>query len=78
MKSGFRVEMSADELSVVITACSVRLQELGAGIEKAAKMDDLKSVEFLLEKHKELRAALRLLENAEYFLEMGGLSYDGD
>lgn len=71
MKTGFRVELSGDELSTIITACSVRLQELGAGIEKAAKMDDLKSVEFLSEKHCELRAALRLLENAEYFLEMG-------
>lgn len=71
MKTGFRVEMSADELSTVITACGVRLHELGLGIEKAEKMDDQKSVNFLLEKHNELRAALRLLENAEYFLEMG-------
>lgn len=71
MKSGFRVEMSADELSTVITACGVRLQELGAGIEKAAKMDDEKAANFLCEKYNELRDVLRLLENAEYFLETG-------
>ena len=71
MKTGFRVELSGDELSSIITASGVRLRELLDGYEKAERMNDEKSMKFLLEKHHELRAALRLLENAEYFLEMG-------
>ena len=71
MKTGFRIELSGDELSTIITACGVRLRELGNGIEKAQKTDDEKSVNYLLEKYHELHAVVRILENAEFFVEMG-------
>lgn len=71
MKTGFRIELSGDELSTIITACRVRLRELLDGYEKAERMNDEKAMKFLLEKHHELHAVVRILENAEYFLEMG-------
>ena len=71
MKTGFRIELSGDELSTIITACSVRLRDLGNGVEKAQKMDDEKSVNYLIEKYNKLQAVVRTLENANFFVEMG-------
>lgn len=71
MKTGFRIELSGDELSTIKTACDVRLRELGVGIEKAQRMEDKKSADYLIEKYTELYNAIRILERAEFFVEMG-------
>ena len=69
MKTGFRVELSGDELSTVITACNVRLCELSRLLYRMSNSDiGRKGVE---KKFDELSDVLRLLENAQYFIEMG-------
>lgn len=73
MKTGFRIELSGDELSTVITACGVRLRELSELLEmRIADAPEAYAGKMYLEKqYRELSAVLRILENADYFVEMG-------
>ena len=69
MNIGYRVEMTLDELNTLITACSVRLQELSNLYEREK---GCYSAHVLREYDKlfQVRAAL---ENAEFFANVGGV-----
>lgn len=69
MKTGFRIELSGDELSTVITACNVRLHELSGLLYRMQKTDPGRNG--IQKAYDELHDVLRILENAQYFIEMG-------
>lgn len=70
MKTGFHIELSADELNVLITACSTRQRELSELIETPvpAAPGAFAGKMYLVKQHKELSEVLQVLRNARFFI----------
>lgn len=74
MKTGYRIELTVQEMNTILTAFSARATELAAMVERSKTLDGPGSYsgrKYLEKELKELTDIWRKLENAEYFIETG-------
>jgi len=74
MKTGYRIELSVQEMNTILTAFSARAAELAAMVERSKMTKGAGAYsgrKYLEKEHNELIAIWRKLEDAEYFIETG-------
>lgn len=69
MNTGYRIELTENELNVILTACSVRENELIRFLDSTQGLPGAR--EHIRKQYNELHDVLPKLRNAEYFIETG-------